>query len=324
MRVADLALYAAKGAGRDTWRMFDPALREDAEQRLGLLADLRQALRKQEFELHFQPQVDLARGRLEGFEALVRWRHPVRGLVAPTRFIPVAEESGLILPLGGWVLREACRHALTWPADLSVAVNVSAVEFERSDLVGEVVAALVETGLPAHRLELELTESALLTDTERAVEQLQRLREIGVRVALDDFGTGFSSLAYLRQLPLDKLKIDRAFIAELDARTPGAATSAAIVTTIQNLGRALSLRTMAEGVETAAQRRMLKRLGCESGQGYWFARPLTPEMALEFIRVQAESDTLLEDDDRFTVAGALEEAPADPRQPVWRLPRSMF
>lgn len=274
---SDLALYAAKVAGRGTLRCFAPAMAEAARGKMALLADLRTALRDQQFALHYQPQVSLKTGALVGFEALVRWHHPVRGLVPPVQFIPLAEDSGLIVALGEWVLQQACQEAATWPGHLRVAVNVSAVEFERSDLCATVQRALQRSGLPPRRLEIELTESTLLHDADKAVAQLQRLRDQGMRVALDDFGTGFSSLAYLKAFPLDKLKIDRSFVTALsqvdDAR------GEAIVSSIQQLARALQLEVIAEGVEDMQQHDSLARIGCDHGQGYLYARPLPVDQA---------------------------------------------
>jgi diguanylate cyclase (GGDEF)-like protein len=282
LKAADLALYEAKAAGRRTLRFFEAHMESSARHRADLLADLREALRLNQLVLHYQPQVDLASGALQGFEALVRWLHPTRGMVSPAQFIPLAEDSGLIVPLGRWVLERACADAATWPAHLSVAVNISAVEFERADLRHNVQEALAASGLPAARLELELTESTLLQDTEAAVKLLRDLRALGVRVALDDFGTGFSSLAYLRSFPLDKLKIDRAFIKTLDSADGDPAPSA-IVRSIHGLAQALGLQVTAEGVETQAQQQVLQQIGCAQGQGYLFAKPLSSAQTQAFI-----------------------------------------
>jgi diguanylate cyclase (GGDEF)-like protein/PAS domain S-box-containing protein len=282
LKAADMALYEAKDAGRRTLRFFERRMADAADERHGMLVDLRQAIEHSQFVLHFQPQVDLIGGGISGFEALVRWRHPTRGLVQPARFVSLAEDSGLIVPLGRWVLEQACREAVRWPAGMRVAVNISAVEFERSDIRESVAAALRSSGLEAHRLEIELTESTLLQDTEAAVAVLRDLRRIGVRIALDDFGTGFSSLSYLRSFPLDKLKIDRSFVSILD-HAGESANAWAIVQAIQGLAVALGLETTAEGVETAQQRLVLKTVGCHAGQGFLFAKPLTAEQTLEFI-----------------------------------------
>ncbi|WP_295951619.1 EAL domain-containing protein [Rhodoferax sp.] len=282
LKVSDMALYAAKAAGRHTLRFFDPALALRAQQHLAVLSDLDQALQRGEFVLHYQPQVDLASGALLGFEALVRWQHPLRGLVSPLEFITVAEESGLIVPLGAWVLRQACVDAVGWPAHLRVAVNLSAVQFGNADVLAVVDNALQHSGLPSARLELEITESTLMHDSQAALAVLHALRAKGVRVALDDFGTGYSSLAYLRSFPLDKLKIDRSFVSILDA-ADGDSSAAAIVQTIVQLAQALHLETTAEGVETAAQFEQLRRMGCAQAQGYWIAKPMDAAHARAFI-----------------------------------------
>lgn len=290
LKVSDLALYAAKAAGRRTLRFFEPHMDVAARDKLSLLSEFRQALQCGQFVLHYQPQIDLAHNRLLGFEALVRWLHPQRGLVPPAQFIPLAEDSGLIVPLGEWVLRQACADAALWPEPLRVAVNISAVEFERSNVRQAVDAALRASGLPAQRLELELTESTLLQDSSSAVLRLQDVRSIGVRVALDDFGTGFSSLAYLRSFPLDKLKIDRSFVKTLDPAQNGQAPdpgAVAIVQAIHGLAAALGLLTTAEGVETLAQHDVLRGLGCHSGQGHLFARPMDAQRTLAFIETCA-------------------------------------
>nr|WP_315225358.1 EAL domain-containing protein [uncultured Albidiferax sp.] len=282
LKVCDMALYAAKAAGRHTLRFFEPALALRAQQHLALLSDLGLALQRGEFVLHYQPQVDLASGALVGFEALVRWQHPLRGLVSPLEFITVAEESGLIVPLGAWVLRQACVDAVIWPAHLRVAVNMSAVQFSQADVLAVVDSALQHSGLPSSRLELEITESTLMQDSQVGLAVLQALRAKGVRVALDDFGTGYSSLAYLRSFPLDKLKIDRSFISILD-NADNDPSAAAIVQTIIQLARALQLDTNAEGVETASQFAQLRRMGCAQAQGYWIAKPMDAAQARRFL-----------------------------------------
>ncbi len=282
LKVCDMALYAAKAAGRHTLRFFEPALALRAQQHLALLSDLGLALQRGEFVLHYQPQVDLASGALVGFEALVRWQHPLRGLVSPLEFITVAEESGLIVPLGAWVLRQACVDAVIWPAHLRVAVNMSAVQFSQADVLAVVDSALQHSGLPSSRLELEITESTLMQDSQVGLAVLQSLRAKGVRVALDDFGTGYSSLAYLRSFPLDKLKIDRSFISILD-NADNDPSAAAIVQTIIQLARALQLDTNAEGVETASQFAQLRRMGCAQAQGYLIAKPMDAAQARRFL-----------------------------------------
>ena len=281
LKVADMALYAAKGAGRRALRFFERHMEIDARDKLNLLADLSEALREGQFEVHYQPQVRMRDGTLTGFEALVRWQHPTRGMVPPVQFIALAEDSGLIVPLGRWVLEKACRDAARWPGEKRVAVNVSAVEFEQADIRQVVREALRLSALPAKRLELELTESTLLADSVAAIKLLQDLRDDGVRIALDDFGTGFSSLAYLRNLPLDKLKVDRSFVRTLDDEHN--AESVAIVQAIHSLATALGLDTIAEGVENEAQMRTLKHIGCGLGQGYLFGKAMTAVQTLEFI-----------------------------------------
>ena len=276
---ADSAMYRAKYGGKNHCQVFDGAAPAPAHGRTE--ARLRDALERGEFRLHYQPQFDLQSGRLEGVEALVRWEHPERGLVPPDEFIPVAERTGLIVPLGAFVLREACRQAKAWEeagfTPLRVAVNVSALQFAQDDFVASVARCLEESGLEARRLELEITESLLMQDVGGAVTALHRLRALGVQVAIDDFGTGYSSLAYLQKLPIQRLKIDRSFLFSLDnapLSAPHAPSEAAILTAITNLAHNLGKRVVAEGVETHAQRRFLKEIGCDTAQGYLFAKPL--------------------------------------------------
>jgi len=284
LKAADLALYAAKAAGRHTLRCYHPSLDAAVRDRLSLLADLKRAIERQEFVLHFQPQIDLNSQRLVGFEALVRWQHPTRGLVPPLQFIPAAEDSGLIIPLGQWVLRQACQEAAGWPDHLRVAVNISAVEFERSNLRQSIDDALKACQLAPNRLEVELTESTLMHDSDATLTLLHDLRGIGVRLALDDFGTGFSSLAYLRSFPLDQLKIDRSFVAPL-GKDDGDGSALAVVHAIHGLAKALGLDVMAEGVETTAQHAMLMRMGPVLAQGYKFAKPMEAHLVRAFIDV---------------------------------------
>ncbi len=282
MRSCDMALYAAKAAGRDALCYFDPAMEVQASQKLGMLGDMRKSLEAGDFSVYYQPQIDISNGTLSGFEALVRWRHPKRGLVPPTEFIALAEDSGLIVPLGAWVLAQACHDAATWPPALRVAVNISAVQIERADMYATTLAALQRSGLAAQRLELELTESSLMRDANAAQSLLRALRAKGVRVALDDFGTGYSSLSYLRNFPMDKLKIDRSFVSILDeAGSDGGAK--AIVQAIVQLARTLQLETTAEGVETEAQLEALSQIGCTYGQGYLLARPMAADHVIAFI-----------------------------------------
>ena len=270
LQYADLALYAAKAAGRNTRCFFEPEMAESARARVRLQHELGQALSSNEFRLYFQPQIRLDTGEVIGFEALVRWYHSERGLIGPGEFIPVAEETGQIVPLGNWVLREACRQAAAWPQHLRVAVNLSAVQFRSSAVTDLVDEALARSGLAPERLELEITESALIEDHESAQNTLMALRSRGVRVALDDFGTGYSSLAYLKRFSMDKLKIDGMFVRSLDMD----ADAQAVVTAIISLARALRLETTAEGIETREQLVMLKALGCDDVQGFLISRPM--------------------------------------------------
>jgi diguanylate cyclase (GGDEF)-like protein/PAS domain S-box-containing protein len=275
LRNADIALYRAKEEGRGTYRFFEPAMDARLQARRALEHDLRQALARDELELHYQPKIATADGRLLGAEALVRWRHPERGLTLPGAFIPIAEETGLIVPIGAWVLRTACAQAARWPEG-SIAVNLSPVQFRHGDLVELVAAALRASGLEPHRLELEITESVLLQDVPDMLALLHGLKALGVQLAMDDFGTGYSSLNYLQRFPFDKLKIDQSFVQRLEDH-PSART---IVGAVLGLGRALGLETNAEGVETAAQLAFLRAAGCDEVQGYYFSRAV-PAAELE-------------------------------------------
>jgi diguanylate cyclase (GGDEF)-like protein/PAS domain S-box-containing protein len=289
LKSADMALYAAKAAGRNTWRFFDAAMAESARTRVRLQHELGVALAQQQFTVVYQPQWHLGREQVIGFEALVRWHHAERGVIAPSEFIPVAEETGQIVPLGTWVLRQACREAAAWPGDLRVSVNLSAVQFRSSSVVEVVLQALAESGLPPHRLELEITESALIEDHEGAQATLMALRTRGIRVALDDFGTGYSSLAYLRHFAMDKLKIDGMFVRSLDSDSE----AQAVVTAIISLARALRLETTAEGVETQAQQNMLRALGCDDIQGYLVSRPISADQIAGYLKLQQRSPDLI-------------------------------
>jgi EAL domain-containing protein (putative c-di-GMP-specific phosphodiesterase class I) len=268
---ADLAMYAAKSGGRRTYRFFEPAMDASAKARLTMEQDLRQALASGGFEIHYQPLVDLARDEVCGCEALLRWRHPERGMVSPAEFIPVAEDAGLIDELGDWVLRTACAEAATWPDHIRIAVNVSPIQLKCQTLAIRIAGALATSGLRPDRLELEITEAVLIRDDEAALAILHQLRGIGVRIALDDFGTGYSSLSYLKRFPFDKIKIDRCFVSDIDA----AGGSSSIVQAVVNIAAALNTTTVAEGVETETQRALLRELGCTEMQGYLFsaARP---------------------------------------------------
>jgi diguanylate cyclase (GGDEF)-like protein/PAS domain S-box-containing protein len=278
LKNADLALYRAKADGRGTYRFFESGMDARAQARRLLEMDLRAALRRNEFEVHYQPIRDMARDQVVAFEALIRWNHPERGMIAPVSFIPLAEETGLIVPLGEFVLRVACADAATWPDDVCVAVNLSPVQFKNPNLVTTVFEALDASGLAAHRLELEITESVLLQNSETTLATLHELRARGVRISLDDFGTGYSSLSYLRSFPFDKIKIDRSFVAELATRED----SMAIIRAVTGLGRSLGITTTAEGVENDAQLELLRREGCTQAQGYLFS---TPRPASEVTRM---------------------------------------
>ena len=271
LRNADLALYRAKEAGRGTFAFFEESLNERAQQRRQLETDLRLAIERGEFELHYQPLFDLEQNRICSFEALLRWNHPTRGSVSPTEFIPVAEDTGLIVPIGAWVVREACSRAARWPNDVRVAVNASAVQFHRGALHETILVALAESRLAPVRLEIEITESIFLEGGETTLRLLHSLRSLGVRIALDDFGTGYSSLSYLQSFPFDKLKIDRSFIQNLLTRDG----ASAIVRAITELANALNIETTAEGVEETAQLEELRAHGCSSVQGFLFAEPMT-------------------------------------------------
>ena len=269
LKSADVALYRAKADGRGTWRFFEAEMDARLQARRILELDLRDAIEKDEFELYYQPIYDLEHDRVSGFEALLRWRHPTRGLVMPAEFIALAEEIGLIIPIGEWVLRRACAQARDWPAHVTVAVNVSASQFKGTSLIQTAKNALAAAGLPAHRLELEVTESVLLADNVATLAILHTLRGLGIRVAMDDFGTGYSSLSYLRAFPFDKIKIDRSFIQDLTASGgPGP-----IVRAIRTLAECLNMRTTAEGVETYEQLKWLRDEGCHEAQGFYFSRP---------------------------------------------------
>ena len=271
LKNADLALYRAKEAGRSTYAYFESSLNERAQARRELESDLRSAVERGEFELHYQPLFDLEKERISSFEALLRWNHPRRGLVSPVEFIPVAEDTGLIVPIGAWAMREACRQATRWPDHVRVGVNVSSIQFHRPGLNEVILQALASSGLAPSRLEIEITESVFLEGGETTLNLLHSLRALGVRIALDDFGTGYSSLSYLQSFPFDKLKIDQSFIRNLLTR-PGAA---AVVRAITDLAGALGMETTAEGVEESAQLKELKLQGCSSVQGFLFSRPLT-------------------------------------------------
>ena len=268
LRNADMALYGAKADGRGTYRYFEPEMNTRMRARRELEMDLRRALVNKEFELHYQPLVNLQTNEVNGFEALLRWNNPVRGMVSPADFIPIAEETGLIIPLGEWVLKSACYEAVDWPEHIKVAVNLSPAQLNNRNLLSVVTGALSETGMPPHKLQLEITETVLLQNTFATLATLHELRKLGVQIALDDFGTGYSSLSYLRSFPFDKIKIDRSFIQDLSKGEE----PVAIVQAVANLAKCLNMASTAEGVETQQQRDILESMGCTEMQGYLFSR----------------------------------------------------
>lgn len=280
LKNADVALYRAKSEGRGIWRFFETEMDESLQKRRALELDLREALNRNEFQLFYQPLYDVDLDKICGFEALLRWRHPVHGLVSPEQFISVAEEIGIIIPLGEWVLQQACQEAVLWPDDLKVAVNVSSVQFRSPRLLEAFSSALARSKLPPERLELEITESVLLTNNGETTETLHKLRALGLRIALDDFGTGYSSLSYLRSFPFDKLKIDQSFVRDLT----DAEGSKVIVRAIVSLGKSLGMRITAEGVQTIAQLNYVAAEGCNEVQGYFFSRPIPASEIPSIIR----------------------------------------
>lgn len=284
MRNADMALYGAKGDGRGTFRFFEPEMNTRMKARRELEMDLRNALAGRKFELYYQPLVDLRTNAITAFEALLRWNHPTRGVVSPADFIPIAEETGLIVPLGEWVLRTACAEAVNWPEHIKVAVNLSPAQLNNRNLLSTVTGILAETGMPARKLQLEITETVLLQNTFATLATLHELRKLGVQIALDDFGTGYSSLSYLRSFPFDKIKIDRSFIQDLS----NGSEPAAIVNAVANLAKCLNMASTAEGVETEQQRDMLQAIGCTEMQGYLFSRARPAQELRQFFEDEAE------------------------------------
>jgi diguanylate cyclase (GGDEF)-like protein len=277
LKNADMAMYAAKSAGRRTYRFFEPEMDAKVRERRQLEIDLRHAIAEGGLEVYYQPCLGLKDDRITGCEALVRWRHPERGMVSPAEFIPIAEDTGLINEIGEWVLATACRDAASWPDDLRLAVNVSPVQFKSGTLALKIMAALAASNLPASRLELEITEAVLIRDDDTALAILHQLRAIGVRIALDDFGTGYSSLSYLHRFPFDKIKIDRCFVEDI----AGPDGSASIVQAVVSLAAARRMTTTAEGVETEEQQRLLRTLGCSEMQGYLFSAAKPADKMLE-------------------------------------------
>src|SRR6202035_228219 len=291
MNKADAAMYEAKERGRNNYQFFRRDMHARLAERQSLEADLRYALGRNEFLLHYQPKFNLQTGQITGVEALIRWQHPQRGMVYPVQFMPIAEECGLILPIGRWVLLEACKQARAWTdaglGVIPVAVNVSAAEFGAKDFLSGVRAILIATGVQPQNLELELTESVLMKDAESAVVTLVALKAMGVQLAIDDFGTGYSSFTYLRRFPSDALKLDRSFVQEI-TENPGDAT---IVSAMINIGKSLNQRVIAEGVETRAQLKFLQSHGCGEGQRYYFSHPVGAEQAGKLLETHARGTT---------------------------------
>jgi predicted signal transduction protein with EAL and GGDEF domain len=282
LKAADLALYRAKAEGRGTFRAFEPEMDRHAQARRAMELDLRRALVMGEFEVHYQPLLDLRTDRVSGFEALLRWNHPERGRVPPAEFVPVAEEIGLIEPLGEWVLQQACRDVAGWPRRLKLAVNVSPVQFTRRNLVEQVEKALARSGLPATQLDLEITESLFLQEHNEVLATMDALRARGIGFALDDFGTGYSSLSYVRRFPITKIKIDRSFVSGIPHDPEAVAIIQAVIAIATNLG----LRTNAEGLEQSEQTSLLRLLGCDEGQGYGLGRPEPAPAILRLLAAQ--------------------------------------
>ena len=280
LKNADLALYHSKAEGRGAYHFFEPHMDAKMQARRLIENDLRNAIPNGELQLYYQPLVNVLSRRITGFESLIRWRHAEKGMISPADFIPISEEVGLIIPIGEWVLNQACQTAMTWDADIKVAVNLSPVQFRDKNIVQVVKNALIRSGLPPHRLDLEITETALVQDMEFTVAVLNQLREMGVLVSLDDFGTGYSSLSYLRAFPFDKIKIDQSFVRDLSSRPD----CLAIVKSVTSLGDNLGMSTLAEGVETEENLAILRDLGCKEAQGYLFSRPVPQPDAMVLIQ----------------------------------------
>jgi EAL domain-containing protein (putative c-di-GMP-specific phosphodiesterase class I) len=284
LKTAETAMYHAKKLGRNMYQMYRTALTTQLTQRLTIENDLRKALQRDEFEVYYQPQVGLSGADIIGMEALIRWNHPQRGLVSPGEFIPIAEETGLILPIGEWVLRTACRQAAAWREagfdHLRVAVNLCSLQFGEPDFIAKVAAILDETGLPGTALELELTESLLMDHSDASIAKLSQLRDMDIHLSIDDFGTGYSSMNYLKSFPVGTIKIDRSFIREL----PKDRDHAAITTAIIAMAHSLRMKVLAEGVETAEQAEFLSGYGCEGMQGYFYGRPMPAGDATALLR----------------------------------------
>jgi EAL domain-containing protein (putative c-di-GMP-specific phosphodiesterase class I) len=277
-------MYQAKANGRGTFCFFEPEMDARVKARSALEFELRQAIMCEQFELYYQPVVNLRDGTITGCEALLRWHHPERGMISPAEFIPIAEETGLIDQLGEWALRTACAEAVSWPDHIKIAVNVSPAQFRNQALGLTVIGALAASGLPARRLELEITETAIIHDEEATLGKIAQLREMGVHISLDDFGTGYSSLSYLQRIPFDKIKIDQSFIENVADND----VSLAIVQAVITVAKARNVITVAEGVETEQQRELLRMLGCSEMQGYLFSRPVPVQDLFQFFPTRAQ------------------------------------
>ena len=288
LMAADLALYAVKGGNRGTYMFYESSMNKELNDRRQIEIDLREALERNELELFYQPIMNVRRNTISGFEALARWRHPTKGMVPPALFIPIAEDSGLILQLGEWALMQACRQAMQWPEDIKIAVNLSPVQFSAPNLIDIVERVLAQTGLAPERLELEITERIFISNSEQTLSILRGLKSLGVRIAMDDFGTGYSSLSYLRSFPFDKIKIDRSFVSDLGERNE----HVVIVQAVVSIARALGMTTTAEGVETTGQHQFLAALGCDELQGYLFSAPVAAGKILELFATSMTGKTL--------------------------------
>ncbi|HAN55053.1 MAG TPA: diguanylate cyclase, partial [Betaproteobacteria bacterium] len=293
IKSADTAMYHAKESGRNNFQFFEPNMNALAVERHAIESGLRRALERQEFVLYYQPKIDLHSGMIVGVEALIRWQHPQRGLILPEQFVWIAEDCGLIIPIGIWVLGEACRQAQSWQdaglPPMAVAVNISAIQFRHRDFLQHLTRILKDTGLAPHCLELELTESVLMHDASTTLAVLNGIKALGVRLAIDDFGTGYSSLSYLKHFQIDTLKIDQSFMRDITHASADTA-DAAIITAVVSMGKSLNQRVIAEGVETREQLAFLQAHGCGEAQGYFFSRPVTAEALLTLLRTGIESD----------------------------------